>query len=106
MHGAASYGQCSCGQGPESAHGGLWGDPRGHVAGAAPLVSPPGWQVGKQTVATLSMPPAGAVDAIEAVLQGETLVDTARGQSAEVDLKILLGGRAAGVAGPDRRAER
>ena len=35
----------------------------------------PDGKVGKQTLANLSMLPAAAVDAIEAVLKGKTLVD-------------------------------
>ena len=46
----------------------------------------PDGKVGKQTLANLSMLPAAAVDAIEAVLKGRTLVDTEAALSVQQSL--------------------
>ena len=64
-----------CGQGADSAHGGL-GETRDYESALLRRsFRKPDGTVGKQTVANLSMLPAAAVEAIEAVLKGKTLIE-------------------------------
>ena len=73
--GRQADGRDACRQGAEPAYVEVRGEPEYESRLLRRSFRKPDGKVGKETLANLSMLPAAAVDAVEAVLKGETLVD-------------------------------